>query len=533
VTGTKGKSLPLDAVPHPVVAVSPADLSIVDANRAIELAAGWTRRELLGRVLPDLLSLPSGVSIFDLAARATTGGDLTECGEVELRRADGGILPCIGEIWPPVVLDRDEAILLVLIAGDAVTGIRARTPEDSRFKALIHSIFDAYYDWHIRSGYNEFSEQMDSLLGLQPGEFPRTFAAWADRLHPDDRRRAVSNVVRSTHEGGIYADEYRLRRRDGSYALVADRGLILQDRAGHATHMVGVIRDVTQQREAERTLQESAELYQTLFVNAANPAYQIDEAGRYVDANEAGIAFLKTTRQRLLQQSVREHIGDAALDALQAATVRGPTRVEVTVDVDSELKTLILTVVPCQVGGQPMYFALGTDVTEDRQLRRALQESEESLRRQAVALEESNTALRVILEQRTRDRDDLARTMLGNIEQMILPMLGRLERPLADTPEIIYLDAVGQTLRDVLQPIAQSLDGSLDSCPVPLTPREREIANLIRTGKSTDAIAAALYISPDTVAFHRKNLRRKLGLGPGDPRLASHLARLTTGSPTT
>jgi PAS domain S-box-containing protein len=233
----------------------------------------------------------------------------------------------------------------------------------------------------------------------------------------------------------------------------------------------------------ERTLQESAELYQTLFVNAANPAYQIDEGGRYVDANQAGIAFLQTTRQELLQQTVREHIGDSALEALQLATGGGPTRIEVTVEVDSELKTLILTVVPCQVGGQPMYFALGTDVTEDRQLRRALQESEESLRRQAVALEESNTALRVILEQRTRDRDDLARTMLGNVEQMILPMLARLARPLADTPEIIYLDAVGQTLRDVLQPIAQSLDGSLDSCPVPLTPREREIANLKEYGR--------------------------------------------------
>jgi hypothetical protein len=279
--------------------------------------------------------------------------------------------------------------------------------EGTRVRALIEALFDAYYDWDIASGREEFSAAMDALLGLRPGAFPRTFAAWADRLHPDDRERALTNVDRFARKAGVYADEYSLRREDGSYVLVSDRGVTLQDGSGHPTHMIGVIRDITRQREAER----------------------------------------------------------------------------------------------------------------------ALQESEESLRRQATALEESNIALRVILEQRARDRDELARAITANVEQMILPMLARLERPLADTPELVYLQAAAQTLRDIAQPIATSFAGSDTFCPVPLTPREREIANLIRVGKTSDEIAAALYISPATVAFHRKNLRRKLGLGPRGPRLASHLGR--------
>jgi PAS domain S-box-containing protein len=402
--------------------------------------------------------------------------------------------------------------------------------EDSRFRALIQSLFDAYYDWDIESGHEEFSEEMDALLGLRPGEFPRTFQAWADLLHPDDCERALANVDRFAHEAGTYSDEYRLRRSDGSYVLVFDRGVTLQDSAGRSTHMVGVIRDVTQQRAAERAIQESAELYRTLFGDVVHPAYRIDEAGRYLDANQAGIAFLQTTRQALLRQTIREHFGDSALDALHAATTGGAGRAEMTVIVGERLKVLDLTVVLCHIEGQTTYFALGTDVTDDRQLRKALEDSEESLRRQAKALEESNIALRVILEQRSRDREDLSRTMTGNVEQMVLPMLARLERPLAQTPEVIYLEAAIQTLRDVMQPIAQSFDGSVDSCPVPLTPREREIANLIRIGKSSDEIAAALYISPATVAFHRKNLRKKLGLEPSGPRLVTHLARLTAGS---
>jgi len=283
--------------------------------------------------------------------------------------------------------------------------------DDFRFRALIRSLFDAYYDWDMESGREEFSDEMDTLLGLRPGRLPRTFTAWVSRVHPEDVDRVLAGIDRLTHQGGTFTDEYRLRREDGSFVLVLDRGVIMKDAAGRPDHMIGVIRDVTRQRDAERAARESAEL----------------------------------------------------------------------------------------------------------------------LRRQATALEESNIALRVILDQRARDRDELARAITGNIEQMVLPMLARLQRTLAGSPDAVYLDAAIQTLRDITDPIAQTFNGSTEACPVPLTPREREIANLIRIGKTSDEIAAALYVSPATVAFHRKNLRKKLGLGAGGPRLVSHLGRLVTG----
>lgn len=45
-----------------------------------------------------------------------------------------------------------------------------------------------------------------------------------------------------------------------------------------------------------------------------------------------------------------------------------------------------------------------------------------------------------------------------------------------------------------------------------LTPRERETLSLIAEGKTNDEIAAMMVISPHTVARHRENLMRKLGL---------------------
>jgi PAS domain S-box-containing protein len=155
--------------------------------------------------------------------------------------------------------------------------------------------------------------------------------------------------------------------------------------------------------------------------------------------------------------------------------------------------------------------------------------AEEALHHQAAALEDANTALRVILEQRNRDRAELEQTIVTNAETTVVPLLERLRKHLAHTPEATYVDAALQTLRELVLPFAQSLD-ALAGGRVQLTLREREIVNLIRAGKSSSEIAETLYISPATVAFHRKNLRRKLGLEARGPSLAAHLARLPMGA---
>jgi DNA-binding CsgD family transcriptional regulator len=138
-------------------------------------------------------------------------------------------------------------------------------------------------------------------------------------------------------------------------------------------------------------------------------------------------------------------------------------------------------------------------------------------------LEDANTALRVILDQRNRDREELEQTIVSNAETMIVPLLERLRRQLGTAPETIYADAAIRNLRELVHPFAQSLDALAGA---QLTLREREIANLIRAGKNSAEIAEALFIARSTVAFHRTNLRRKLGLAAHGPSLAIRLARL-------
>lgn len=60
--------------------------------------------------------------------------------------------------------------------------------------------------------------------------------------------------------------------------------------------------------------------------------------------------------------------------------------------------------------------------------------------------------------------------------------------------------------------LARGADESAQAAMNGLTAREQEVLQLLAAGKTTDEIAAALIISPHTVARHRENLMTKLGL---------------------
>jgi DNA-binding CsgD family transcriptional regulator len=60
-----------------------------------------------------------------------------------------------------------------------------------------------------------------------------------------------------------------------------------------------------------------------------------------------------------------------------------------------------------------------------------------------------------------------------------------------------------------------------------LTPRELEIAALVREGMRCKEIAAVMSISENAVKFHRFNLRHKLGLNKRNINLRSYLQHIT------
>lgn len=400
------------------------------------------------------------------------------------------------------------------------------TIDDPRFRAFLSVTFDVLYDWNVQTGAVYFSEQMDSLLGFSPGRFPRTLQGWLEHLHAEDRAGVSDELWDTVGRGDQFRTEYRLRAADGSYKLVEDQGVVLTDESGRPTNMIGAMRDLTGEREARAARREADELQRVLF-RISNPTWRVDAAGAYLDASTQALQFLRRSREDMLGRNVRDDFPKPVYELITRPKPIGETGHELEVDclVRGKTKTLMLTVIPSRLGEERTYFLLGTDITAQKALHLELVRTGRALRRQATILDERNTALRVLLQQREQDRKELEQRIVRNVDRLIEPTLDRLSRALRHQPERLEVEALRLNLHEIVAPFATHL-GQRGPADVPLTRREFEVAAMVRFGKTTDEIAEALHISRSGVSFHRANLRRKLGLPKGGQRLSTHLAAL-------
>jgi PAS domain S-box-containing protein len=88
---------------------------------------------------------------------------------------------------------------------------------------------------------------LDSFLGYEPGDFPRTISGWLELIHPDDVDRIQAEIdaaLANQDEGWSF--QYRLRAGDGSYRHLLDRGTVSGYSDGRPIEGIGGIIDETE-----------------------------------------------------------------------------------------------------------------------------------------------------------------------------------------------------------------------------------------------------------------------------------------------
>ena len=153
------------------------------------------------------------------------------------------------------------------------------------------------------------------------------------------------------------------------------------------------------------------------------------------------------------------------------------------------------------------FLAIQRDVTESETTRRAL--------------EDKNKALHELLQQIEREKQKVRDDILSNIEEVLLPTLSKL-RHKSSQLDHEYLTILENNLRE----LSSSFGRNLIDRSFGLSPREVEIATMIRQGLSTKAIAQILGISERTAENHRNHIRHKMGIRQMSINLSEYLKSL-------
>ncbi len=138
-------------------------------------------------------------------------------------------------------------------------GREALSPEplegEARDRLLARVAFEATWERDLDSETMTWDERVESIFGYPRGEVEGHIAWWRERVHPDDRERVEEAVAEAIRGGAsVWSQEYRFRRKDGSWAWVSSRGAIARDGEGRAIRAVGAMIDISALKETEARL---------------------------------------------------------------------------------------------------------------------------------------------------------------------------------------------------------------------------------------------------------------------------------------
>ncbi|MCV6607334.1 MAG: PAS domain-containing sensor histidine kinase, partial [Campylobacterales bacterium] len=115
---------------------------------------------------------------------------------------------------------------------------------------------DGLWDWDVVNNTVYFSPTWASMLGYQENELDNDYAEWEERIHPEDRRRALESIkAHLSKASDVYVCEHRLKHKDGSWMWILSRGKAHFNEDGEPIRMVGFHTDITLKKAYQEALE--------------------------------------------------------------------------------------------------------------------------------------------------------------------------------------------------------------------------------------------------------------------------------------
>jgi len=239
------------SVKEGIVIVDAETHTIVDLNPAAATLIGTEKSDILGKVCHKYIcpAEDGRCPITDLHQTVDNSGRI-------LLTADGRTVPIIKYVVPFQFQGRTRLLETFFDNTQRVSDLEALRQSEEKFRSFVENANDIVYALTPEGVFTYVSPNWTTILGHPVEEvIGKNLSQF---VHPDDVARcneALASLIASgTRRGGI---EYRVHHRDGSWRWHISNSAPIRDPNGIVTSVIGIGRDVTEQRRLGDALKQT------------------------------------------------------------------------------------------------------------------------------------------------------------------------------------------------------------------------------------------------------------------------------------
>lgn len=508
-----------------IYVVQDGKFCFINANAAAY--AGYSVEELTGRK-SDSVVHPEDREAVKLNARAMLRSDSNSPHEFRIITKDGEVR-WVMETLAAISFQGRPAIL-----GNSMDVTKRRRAEEAlrESEEKYRSVVD-----HIGIGITVVSPEMkiitlnNQMLKWFPDIVSLAGNPCCYEVYNDPPRRDICPycpVVKTFADGNVHevVTDTPLKGEIRHFRSISSP---LKDRDGKIIAAIEMVEDITERRRVLAQLRESEKWYRSIFetTGAATMLLEEDTTISFVNREfEKKFGYTKEdieNKRKWTEFIAPEDVGRMIEHhRLRRVDANIPPRNYEFRFLNSRGEPRDIFITVDMIPGTTKSIASLVDITELKRTEEALQKRGKELEDKTQELEELNAALRVLLKKREEDRNELEEKVVANLENLVIPYIDKLKHAQLSTRDKTNVNIIESNLKDIITPFSHKLS----SRHLNLTTRELQIANLIKSGKTTKEIAGFLNVSPSAVNICRYRIRNKLGLNNQKVNLQSFLARL-------
>ncbi len=156
---------------------------------------------------------------------------------------------------------------------------------EQRFRALFESAPDAIFLTDMQGRFVDGNRAAEELIGYSKEELIGKTFAESNLLSPDQLPKAIANLQKNAEGELAGTDEFSLRRKDGSYAIVEIRSFPVE--ISNQIFALGIAHDITDRKQAEEELYESRGKLNAMLESISDQISMVDRELNIIWANKS------------------------------------------------------------------------------------------------------------------------------------------------------------------------------------------------------------------------------------------------------